>query len=98
MDWNARTLTVSEPVYDGQLNVPKMEAGNRVVPLYDSILDLLLECRTEAKRTQPEDLLFCTRSGKPISPNNILRRFVFPACDALKLPKATWLTFRRTYS
>jgi len=24
-------------------------------------------------------------------------RWVFPACDALKLPHATWLTFRRTY-
>jgi len=26
------------------------------------------------------------------------RRAIFPACTALELPKATWLTFRRTYS
>ncbi|MFH1575001.1 MAG: hypothetical protein ABIG68_13535 [Acidobacteriota bacterium] len=38
------------------------------------------------------------RSGKPVSPNNILRRWVFPACAALNLRNATWLTFRRTYS
>jgi len=37
-------------------------------------------------------------SGKPISPNNVLRRWVFPACEALTLRRATWLTFRRTYS
>lgn len=43
-------------------------------------------------------LVFSTRSGTPISPNNGLRRWVFPACDALRLPSATWLTFRRTYS
>ena len=43
-------------------------------------------------------MIFRTRSGKPISPNNVLRRWVFPACDALELPHATWLTFRRTYS
>jgi integrase len=43
-------------------------------------------------------LVFSTRNGTPISPNNVLRRAIFPACDALELPRATWLTFRRTYS
>jgi integrase len=42
--------------------------------------------------------MFSTRSGMPIVPNNILRRPIFPACDRLNLPPATWLTFRRTYS
>ena len=37
-------------------------------------------------------------TGKPISPNNVLRGWVFPACEALGIPRATWLTFRRTYS
>ena len=27
------------------------------------------------------------RSGKPISPNNVLRRWVFPACEALGLAR-----------
>ena len=42
--------------------------------------------------------MFSTRTGKAISPNNVLRRAIFPACEALGLPHATWLTFRRTYS
>jgi hypothetical protein len=44
-----------------------------------------------------EDLAFGTRNGKrkPENPNNILRRHVYPACDALKLRRATWLTLRR---
>ena len=42
--------------------------------------------------------MFATRTGKPISPNNILRRSVFPACAAIELPHSTWLTFRRTYA
>ena len=37
-------------------------------------------------------------SGQSISPNNVLRRNVFPACTRPGLPRATWLTFRRTYS
>jgi len=38
------------------------------------------------------------QSGKPISPHNVTRRWIFPACTKLGLPKATWLTFRRTYA
>jgi integrase len=45
-----------------------------------------------------EPQVFGTRLGSPISPNNVLRRAIFPACDRLELPRATWLTFRRTYS
>jgi hypothetical protein len=42
--------------------------------------------------------VFGTRNGQPENPNNILRRHVYPACDALKLRRATWLTLRRTFS
>jgi integrase len=42
--------------------------------------------------------MFSTVSGKAISPNNVLRTWVWPACQAAGLPRATWLTFRRTYS
>jgi hypothetical protein len=40
--------------------------------------------------------VFGTGQGTPISPNNVLRRSIFPACKRLGLPHATWLTFRRT--
>ena len=33
-----------------------------------------------------------------MSPNNVLRRAIFPACEASGLPRVTWLTCRRTYS
>lgn len=42
--------------------------------------------------------MFGTRLSTPISPINVLRRSIFPVCDHLGLPHATWLTFRRTYS
>jgi hypothetical protein len=29
---------------------------------------------------------------KPILPNNVLRRCLFPACATLNLPNATWLS------
>ena len=59
---------------------------------------LLTEWQGRAKRTEPDALVFSTHSGKPISPNNVSRHWIFPACARLGLPNATWLTFRRTYA
>ncbi len=39
----------------------------------------------QVRRREPDDLVFATVTGKPISPNNVLRRWVFLACDKLKL-------------
>jgi len=64
----------------------------------DAAIGLLTEWKRRARSTEPIALVFSTRGGKPISPNNVLRRAVFPACESVGLPHATWLTFRRTYS
>jgi integrase len=98
IDEQARVLTVREAVYDGAFGTPKTEAGLRQIPLSDSALRFIAGWKLCAKRTEPNALVFSTRRGKPISPNNVLRRSIFPACEALELPHATWLTFRRTYS
>jgi integrase len=93
-----RCLRVFEAVYEGIFDDPKTEAGSRLIPLPDAAMELLQVWRTRARRKAPEDLIFSTVSGKPISPNNVLRTWVWPACQAAGLPRATWLTFRRTYS
>jgi integrase len=84
--------------HSGAFSTPKTAAGVRQIPLSDGALQLLTDWKARTKRTELTDLVFSTRSGKSISPNNVLRRWVFPACDALGLRRATWLTFRRTYA
>ena len=59
---------------------------------------MLTEWQRRVKRTALDALVFSTWSGKPISPHNVTRRWIVPACTKLGLPKATWLTFRRTYA
>jgi integrase len=98
LDEQMRVLHVREAVYEGTFDTPKTEAGLRKIPLCEAALQCIAEWRQHVNKTDPEQLVFSTRSGRPISPNNVLRRWVFPACVALKLPNATWLTFRRTYS
>jgi integrase len=98
VDEQARLLTVREAVYDGTFSTPKTEAGSRQIPLSDTALQLVGEWKSLVTNADPEVLVFGTRGGTPLSPNNVLRRSIFPACDRLGLARATWLTFRRTYS
>ena len=98
VDLADKRLTVQEAVYEGAFGTPKTEAGMRTVPLAEGAAQLLDDWRARVRRQGPDDLVFATWSGKPIAPNNVLRRWVFPACAKLGLANATWLTFRRTYS
>ena len=98
IDECARVLTVREAVYDGTFSTPKTEAGQRQIPLSAAAPGFIGEWKERAGRTEQSALVFATRTGNSISPNNVLRRAIFPACEALALPHATWLTFRRTYS
>jgi integrase len=93
-----RTLQVRTAVYEGVFDDPKTMASLRTIPLPDAALQLLAAWKGRARRTAAHELIFSTVSGKPISPNNVLRRWVWPACQAAGLQRATWLTFRRTYS
>jgi integrase len=92
------TLTVREAVYEGRFDTPKTAAGLRRIPLAPPARALVVAWRARSERTEPDDLVFSTWSGKPISPNNVLRSAVFPACEKLGLARTTWLTFRRTYA
>jgi integrase len=98
VDLLERVITVEQAVYEGHFGPPKTRAGERCLPLSDAAHALLAAWRQEARSMRPDDLVFATRTGKPISPNNVLRRSVFPVGAALGLPHSTWLTFRRTYA
>ena len=79
-------------------SAPKTEAGLRQVPLSAFARQLIGGWKARVTDTRPESLVFATSQGTPILPNNVVRRAIAPACRKLGLPKATWLTFRRTYS
>ncbi len=97
LDQTNSQVEVKEASYLGQLGSPKTDAGTRKIDVDPWIFGMLQEWRRQSKRTRPEDFIFGTRTGKLENPNNILRRYVYVACDRLGIPRANWLTFRRTY-
>jgi len=98
LDEASSEIAVVEASYRGHIDTPKTEAGERKVPLDQWTMHILKQWRGLSKHTRPIDFIFSTRTGKQETPGNILRRYVFPACDAMKLRRATWNTFRRTFS
>ena len=98
VDDEEQCITIRQAVYEGVFDTPKTVASRRCIPLSATGVQLFQEWRAVARRTGPEELVFATRSGKPICPNNILRRWVAPTCATQGLSRASWLTFRRTFS
>ena len=81
IDEASRVLTIREAVYDGVFDTPKTEAGIRQLPLSDAALGFIRGWKDRAGRSDAGDLVFATSTGKAISPNNVLRRAIFPACE-----------------
>ncbi len=90
-------ITVSQASYLGSIDTPKTEAGLRTIDVHPWVLELIQDWVSRARKRKPEDLVFGTRTNRLENSNNILRRHVFPACDAIGVPHASWLTFRRTF-
>jgi integrase len=90
------SLTIPRSNTQTRRAVP-LDHPHRQIPLSEAALWFVGEWKgRRAGGVKPDGLVFSTRTGKALSPNNVLRRAIFPAW--LDLPRATWLTFRRTYS
>jgi integrase len=85
IDLAARTLRISETVYDGHFDSPKARRSVRSIPIGSesiSILSALLSSKGE-----PDSLVFSTCSDQPLCRRNLLHRRLQPACARLGLRK-----------
>jgi integrase len=98
IDFERSLLEVREAVYEGNFGTPKTRNRNRRVPLSRAALDLLKFHRVRSIKTGPMDLVFASRHGTPIRPDNVLKRAIHPACDRLKVPRVGWHALRHTHA
>ena len=68
-----------EAVYEGIFGTPKTEAGLGRVPLSVAAMHLIEAWQRRTTAVESEALVFATWSGKPISPNNVLKHIVAAA-------------------
>jgi integrase len=94
VDFARSLLEVREAVYEGNFGTPKTRNRNRRISLSRAALDVLKFYRLHSIKTGPMDLIFASRNGTPIRPDNVLKRVIHPACDRLKIPRVGWHALR----
>ena len=62
------------------------------------VREALMAQRSGQTGAEAENLVFASRKGKPITPKNLLRRVLPPACRELNLPAIGWHSFRHTHA
>ncbi len=78
-------------IYRGQLQLPKTESSQRDVDLSTPLQNMLAEF---ARGRQPGELLFITRSGKPLEPSHVRKYIMLPngiqGAHVLRRFRTTW--------
>jgi integrase len=93
-----KTLEVAEIFSDGDFGTPKTNSSNRVLPISSSLCEVFEAQRPDGAKTGPDDLLFTTSRGTPLSSKNLYNRELAPACDRIKEPRISWHSFRHTHA
>lgn len=94
LDFLRRTIEVSETYSNGEFGTPKTRSSYRVVPMSSVLCGALTSYRRGLPHLAPNDLVFCTHKGTPLSPKNLYNRALAPTCDSLGLPRVSWHSFR----
>lgn len=97
LDLSRGAIEVAETFSDGRFGSPKTRSSKRVIPMSSPVCEALRTHRAASLRTAPDDLVFCTSKGTPLSPKNLYNRVLAPACDALQVPRVSWHSFRHNH-
>ena len=91
-------LAVRENYYRGEFGSVKAPSRRRIVPLCARLVEALQAHRERSSRTGSDDLVFSTKTGKPLSERNLLRRQLKPVGTDLGMPWLSWHVFRHTHA
>jgi len=96
LDFLRGTIEVAETFSNGQFGTPKTRSSRRVVPMSTLLREALETHKLGCGRPGPEELVFCTTKGTPLSPKNLYNRVLARTCDRIGLPRISWHSFRHT--
>ena len=96
VDLERGVIRIEESYYRGHFSSVKSRPSQRQVPLSFSLLHSLRE-RYQKASPELDDLVFAARNGSPLGNGNLLRRFIYPTCDRLKIPRVSWHALRHLH-
>jgi integrase len=97
IDLLGATLEVAENYSSGEFGSPKTKSSRRVLPISSALQRVLEDNRARVNPASPEELVFQTPKGTPLSDKNLYNRELAPACDRIGQPRVSWHSFRHTH-
>jgi integrase len=98
LDLMRGSIEVAETFSDGRFGTPKTRSSRRVIPMSGAVREAFGSHGAASLRTAPDDLVFSTSKGTPLSPKNLYNRVLAPACDATHIPRVSWHSFRHSHA
>jgi integrase len=96
IDFETGRIRVSRRIREGDVGEPKSDNGRRRIPLTRQTLKDLVELRQASDFAAPDDPVFATRRGTPLSPSNVASRVFKPAAREAGVGWAGFHTLRHT--
>lgn len=91
-------VLIDRNFYAGEPGTTKTGNRRRIVPLVSAAVSALREIAAAAKFTAADDHVFSGRTGAPVQQNNVMRRHIKPAGEAIGCPWVSWHVFRRAHA
>jgi integrase len=89
--FDGSSVTVEQEVWSGKVQGPKTPNAKRVIDLHPDAADLLKQFIGD----RSTGFVFQTRSGKPLTQTNLLKREFHPILETLGISKRGFHSFRR---
>jgi integrase len=93
-DYTGSELTINRSIWMSVVNLPKTRASRDTVPVIPALAEILDEYRRSMGNPEV-GVIFHSGSRLPINVNNLARRVIRPALEAVDLPWYGWHAFRR---
>lgn len=97
IDFARGILHIRRSSWYGKLQTAKSKSSETVLPVPNSLLNVLKNYRTQWK-PNPQGFLFVTRNNRPPSSNKVVEYHLWPILDALEIPRCGVHAFRHTHT
>lgn len=99
IDFERRTVRIERQANaKGELVQTKTQTSERVIEAPDFLMAMFAAMKLKTEHDADDDLIFCTKTGRPIGHGNILARGLYPALERAGLPQMSFHSLRHTHA
>ncbi len=87
IDFLDQTINVKASVWRGQIQTTKTRSSNAVLSIPSQLVGILQEHKSSSRFIDSDDFVFCEDDGRPLNPDKLRKRAIYPALTKLGIPR-----------